>query len=1505
MEGDETVAVNLTAHSAYQVGSNSSGVVTIGDVEVPGPHSATNLHQTHTYIEDTPLPLTPIVITDLDGQSTVTVTLSNPVAGQLVAGAIASSNGVWQSPINASVEEVNDLLANLRFIPTPNFNGNLTATVTVTDDISAPLTGTITLNGLPVNDLPTVQPIAEFSGAVENNPFAISYASLLLATQGEDVEENPLSFRIESVQSGHLTKNGQPIGAGDTLAEGETLHWTPDGFGDGILAFTVRLSDGMGVSTLAQVKVDVIQQSQFQWQKAWPNGGGPGPGVAYEARDVAFDSQGNVYMVGWSLNPEGILETPYGAFLLKYDPTGALQWTQQIPFLDTPSYDDSIGVAIDSQDRVYITGTTRGVLGQTNYGGADTWLAQYNSSGEQVWIRQLGTPDDDFASGIAIDQQNHIYISGTTSSVSGKEAFIAKYNSSGQQMEPPPQVPDVESSGVAVDSAGNIYLSGTKASGFGDQDAVIAKYNSSNQQWLENQFGTPANDSASGVVVDGAGNVLVTGTTQGSLADNTNAGGKDAFIAKYNSSFTQQWVEQLGTSSDDSATDVDVNRDTGDVYIAVNSPGNLGDQPGMVPSWLVGYDRYGTQKLTQRLTAGGITLGNTVEGLAVRSKLDGNSTKVQVALTGDYSSQVWVELQDINSWYFNNQLEFTFPTAVIYTEDTPLSLNAIAVTDPDVGDTISVSLQLSDLAAGSLSVGTAGAAASTFNPETGLWQVSGQVEDVSALLNNLKFIPAPNFNGNLTVEVKATDNIPDPDTGVVTPLVGTINLIGTPVNDVPTVINLNQTLIYTEDTPLNLAPIVVGDVDGETKVTLTLNPQLGQLVSGNITSNSNGVWQVAGTVAQVNAILANLQFQPHPNGNGNVVINATVDHPPAPLTGMINLIGTPVNDPPTLTGVATLNGATEDQPFVISYGDLVNAANEGDIDGDAVFFRVDRVLSGTLIKNGSVVTPGTTLTAGEQLVWISNQVGSQIPAFSIVASDGNANSSPPVEVRVNTSNATIVSINATDPDAAETGDPGKLTITRSGNTSTSLTVNYGIGGTATNGGDYDQLTGSVVIPAGQSSVVIPIQPHNDQVLEGNETVVVSLSPSLGYGLGNGSASVTIQDQVNVWTKQLGTPGYETAKAVAVDSQGNVYMTGRTSGNLQDENQGIYDAWVAKYDGNGKEIWRRQLGSSQYEEGTAIALDDAGNIYITGFTEGAVDGESGVSDRDAWVAMYDNQGHKQWVEQLRSPNSDSANGIAVDGAGNVYLTGSTDGDLGGVSAGGSDAWIAKYNPTTKVWEKGQLGTSAGDEANGIAIDGAGNVYITGTTAGNLDGTNAGHTDAWIAQYGPSLNLIWQKQLGTPTEDEGKAIAINSNGRIFIAGNTRGNLARIDSHKGNIDAWVAEYDSDGKVVRRQQLGTTSLDAATGIAADSAGNVYLTGRTTGSLAGTNQGDYDGWVAKYDGNFNLQWQKQRGTAGTDSANGVATDGVGYIYVAGDTVGNLGGINQGGSDAWIEKLLG
>jgi hypothetical protein len=138
----------------------------------------------------------------------------------------------------------------------------------------------------------------------------------------------------------------------------------------------------------------------------------------------------------------------------------------------------------------------------------------------------------------------------------------------------------------------------------------------------------------------------------------------------------------------------------------------------------------------------------------------------------------------------------------------------------------------------------------------------------------------------------------------------------------------------------------------------------------------------------------------------------------------------------------------------------------------------------------------------------------------------------------------------------------------------------------------------------------------------------------------------------------------------------------------------------------------------------VASDAAGNVYLTGSTEGSLGGRN-RGQRDAWVAKYDTAGRKLWARQLGTETDDWANDLATDAVGNVYLTGTTYGSLGGPKRGDYDAWVAKYDAAgRKLWAR-QLGGLFNDayDAYGVATDAAGGVYIAGGTGG----------DAFVAKY----------------------------------------------------------------------------------------------------------------------------------------------------------------------------
>lgn len=401
------------------------------------------------------------------------------------------------------------------------------------------------------------------------------------------------------------------------------------------------------------------------------------------------------------------------------------------------------------------------------------------------------------------------------------------------------------------------------------------------------------------------------------------------------------------------------------------------------------------------------------------------------------------------------------------------------------------------------------------------------------------------------------------------------------------------------------------------------------------------------------------------------------------------------------------------------------------------------------------------------------------------------------------------------------------------------------------------------------------------------------------------AAAMAGDEYVAWKRQPGTTSDDTAYAVATDAAGNVYLTGSTNGSLGAANQGSGDAWVAKYDAVGHLLWKRQLGTPSHDYAIGMATDAAGHVFLTGYTGGSL-AAANQGLADPWVAKYDADGQLLWTQQLGSTENDIATEAATDTDGNVYLTGWTYGSLDGPKVGGlydTDAWMAKYDASGQlIWIR-QLGTKSYDEASGVAADAAGNVYLTGWTQGSLGGPkhSGGGTDTWLAKYNANGDLIWIQQFGTERRDEARGIATDAAGNVYLAGDTGAALG--SDYYGRRDPWVAKFDANGQRIWIQQFGGISYEQATGVAADADGNVYLSGYTDGSLGGANRGGNDAWVAKFDTDGHRLWTRQPGTAETDTATDVATDAAGNAYLTGSTRGSLGGANKGGSDAWVMKF--
>lgn len=314
-----------------------------------------------------------------------------------------------------------------------------------------------------------------------------------------------------------------------------------------------------------------------------------------------------------------------------------------------------------------------------------------------------------------------------------------------------------------------------------------------------------------------------------------------------------------------------------------------------------------------------------------------------------------------------------------------------------------------------------------------------------------------------------------------------------------------------------------------------------------------------------------------------------------------------------------------------------------------------------------------------------------------------------------------------------------------------------------------------------------------------------------------------------------------------------------------------------------QAWIRQIGTSTGEEAQAVATDGSGGLYLGGWTYGSLGGAN-AGTYDAWLARYDSAGNLVWTRQLGTSGEDRMYAAAADGSGGVYLSGFTTGNLGGTSAGFMDAWLARYDGAgNQSWIR-QIGTTFSEGAYAVASDGVGGVYLSGTTTGSLGGTATGFQDAWLARYDGAGNQYWIRQLGTSDDEYMNAAAPDGLGGVFLAGATLGSLAGPTA--GGRDAWLTHYDSAGNQNWIRQLGTSGSDSADAAAADGVGGVYVSGDTSGALGGPSAGNFDVWVARYDGAGNQSWTRQFGTSSNEYARAAAPDLAGGVYLSGETFG-------------------
>lgn len=437
-------------------------------------------------------------------------------------------------------------------------------------------------------------------------------------------------------------------------------------------------------------------------------------------------------------------------------------------------------------------------------------------------------------------------------------------------------------------------------------------------------------------------------------------------------------------------------------------------------------------------------------------------------------------------------------------------------------------------------------------------------------------------------------------------------------------------------------------------------------------------------------------------------------------------------------------------------------------------------------------------------------------------------------------------------------------------------------------------------------------------------------------------------------------------SVVTDIAGNVHISGRfkgtfSAGGFTLVSAGGYDLFVAKFNPSGTLLWLRRGGGQFDDFDNHLALDAAGNLYVTGGFQSVIDfntpSASGINElvsagiSDIFIAKYNSAGVIQWLRRGGGTGSDQGFDIAIDGNDNVYIIGSFTGtanfntpstfgsnQLISAGTGDLDMCVAKYNSAgTLQWIRRGGGTT-NDVGIGIAVDPTGVVYVTGsfTLTANFNTPSAsgsnelisvsnGVVDLFLAKYNTLGTLQWIRRAGGSSFDYGTDIALDATGNLYVTG-TFSSTANFNTPSaagsnelvsaGAEDILVAKYNSSGVVQLLRRGGGAGNDIGHGIVVDGSGNIYVTGEfkqtanfntptATGSnelvAAGTDLASTDMFTVKYNAAGTIQWLQRGGGSSYDYGYGIALGTNNKVYAVGTYRGlaplGLGTFNTGSNN--------
>jgi len=343
-----------------------------------------------------------------------------------------------------------------------------------------------------------------------------------------------------------------------------------------------------------------------------------------------------------------------------------------------------------------------------------------------------------------------------------------------------------------------------------------------------------------------------------------------------------------------------------------------------------------------------------------------------------------------------------------------------------------------------------------------------------------------------------------------------------------------------------------------------------------------------------------------------------------------------------------------------------------------------------------------------------------------------------------------------------------------------------------------------------------------------------------------------------WNTFLGSDSSDNCGGIGVDESGNVYVAGTSTkswGTPLNPYTGNEEAFLVKLDTNGSLEWNTFLGHETGNDlGTGIAVDTSGYVYVTGWSCGEwaspVNGFSG--GQDVFVAKLNSSGTLQWNTFMGSAEGDLATAIDVDTAGNVYVTGWGNATWGipiSDFMGNTDIVVAKLDNNGALQWNTFMGGADWEEGWGIAVDSNGDIFVSGH---GTDDYSGGVWDALIAKFDNSGALDWSNTMGCSGDDFGWNVAVNNDGYVYVAGMSVGTWGTpVNPFVGMADVYIAKLSSEGAWQWHTFMGSADFDGCSGIVLDTGGNIFVAGRSDDTWGmpinpHTGYGNFDAFVAK-----------------------------------------------------------